>query len=186
MKQAWEIVQRKILLDRKPWMRVLAEDVRLPDGRNIPDYLHRELPDFVVILAQLSWGEIGLIRSYKHGLREVDIQPPAGYLEPGEGPLACAQRELREETGLTSPRWLSPGEFSLSGNRGGCTVHILLAKSCQIASAPVSDDLEEQEVPWLPIEQIREMWLRGSFKQLGSIAALGLALTHLEEELRPV
>jgi ADP-ribose pyrophosphatase len=41
-----------------------------------------------------------LIRQYRYAADGYVYEIPAGRLDPGEAPLACAQRELEEETGL--------------------------------------------------------------------------------------
>ena len=33
----WEVLDRKIILDAQPWLKVWLEKVRLPDGHMIPD-----------------------------------------------------------------------------------------------------------------------------------------------------
>jgi ADP-ribose pyrophosphatase len=175
----WEILTSKIVFERLPWLRVLSEDVRLSDGRVVKGYLWLESPDYAMIVPVNQKQEIGLIRSYKHGLRNIDIQPPAGYLEENEDPLPAAQRELLEETGCTSQDWQSLGTYSVSGNQGNGKAHFFLARKCIFVADPNPGDLEEQEPLWLPIPEVRSMWKAGEFLQLGSMAILGLALHHL-------
>ena len=122
---------------------------------------------------------IGLVRSYKKGVDAIDNQPPAGVLEPDEDVLTSAKRELREELGCDATSWQSLGTYTISGNYGAGKVHFYLATGAHQVVKPDSGDLEEQEVVWLPMEKVHEMWASGQMKQLGSMAALGLALSRI-------
>jgi len=160
-------------------MQLYSDDVRLPDGRQVEGYLHLETPGYAVIVPVDRQGHIGLVRSYKRGVDGVDVQPPAGVLDPGEAPLASAQRELREELGAEAQAWHPLGSYVLSGNYGAGQAHLFLATGCRTVTEPDSGDLEEQQVLWVPAETVREAWAAGAFRQLGTAAALGLALEHL-------
>ena len=48
--------------------------------------------------------EVLLIRQYRYAAEGYLYEIPAGRLDPGEAPLACAHRELAEETGYTAAR----------------------------------------------------------------------------------
>ena len=48
--------------------------------------------------------QILLIRQYRYAAEDYLYEIPAGRLDPGEEPLQCAIRELREETGCTAER----------------------------------------------------------------------------------
>ena len=178
----WRILRTKLLLDRDPWMRVYSEKVELPDGRVVEGYLRVEQPDFVSIVPVRSGREIGLIRGYKHGVGAVDMQPPAGYVEKGEDVLITAQRELLEETGCQAEAWFELGSYVVSGNRGAGKAHIYLATGCQQIVEPDSGDLEEQEVVWLSLEEVKQRWIDGKFSQMATVAALALAFNRLEME----
>lgn len=177
----WETLKRTLALDRSPWMQVFEDDVRLPDGRIIEGYLHLETPGYVMIVPVRSDAKIGLVRSYKRGVDGVDIQPPAGILEQGENPLEAAKRELKEELGCLAENWHELGEVVLSGNYFAGNAHFFLATDCRQIAEPDSGDLEEQEVIWLPLEEARASWFEGGFRQVGSVAALGLAFRQLEK-----
>lgn len=53
----------------------------------------------VAIIVQPSPRSIVLVRQYRPAIGRELWEVPAGKLEPGEDPLACATRELIEETG---------------------------------------------------------------------------------------
>lgn len=90
------------------FIRVQRDEVRLPDGKQATrEYvLH---PGAVMIVAVLPDGRLVLERQYRHPVKRVMIEFPAGKLDPGEGGLRCAQRELLEETGYTAARWARAG-----------------------------------------------------------------------------
>jgi ADP-ribose pyrophosphatase len=178
--EPWKTLRRRILLDRSPWLKVLADDVELPDGRRVEGYLRLETRDHVVIVPLTDDGRMVLIRSYKRGPDAVDLQPPAGIIEDGESPSEAAERELLEETGHASAEWTFLGRAILGGNLGGGWAHLFLAEGCRAVAEPASGDLEAQEVVLLTVHEARRAWRSGEFLQLGSVAALGRAFDVLE------
>lgn len=58
-----------------------------------------EHPGAVAIVALDDQHRVVLVKQYRHAVRAVTIEIPAGVLRPGEDPLLAAQRELREEIG---------------------------------------------------------------------------------------
>lgn len=77
--------------------------VELPDGRAALRDVVRH-PGAVAIVALTNDGRICLVRQFRPALGRVTVEVPAGKLDPGEDPLECAQRELREETGMEAER----------------------------------------------------------------------------------
>lgn len=76
-------------------------DVRLPNGTMSQRDIVRH-PGAVGIVALTDSGKICLVRQWRATLDRATLEIPAGKLEPGEDPLACAKRELKEETGMTA------------------------------------------------------------------------------------
>lgn len=88
--------------------RVLNLDldtVRFPDGSEGTLEMVRH-PGAAAVLPFLDdAGDdplILLIRQFRHAADGYIWEIPAGRLDPGEAPEACARRELREETGYTA------------------------------------------------------------------------------------
>lgn len=89
--------------------RVISLDVdtvRYPDGTTGELEMIRH-PGASAIVPFLSdpRGEdphVLLLRQYRYAASGYLYELPAGRLEPGEAPAACAARELREETGCTA------------------------------------------------------------------------------------
>ena len=176
----WRTLKRTLLLDRPPWMRVYADDVELPDGRIVEGYLRLESPSYVTIVPLDRKYRVGLIRSYKRGVDAIDIQPPAGIVEDDEAAQQAAQRELLEELGCSAHTWQALGSYVLGGNFGGGPAHVFLATGCEQIQAPDSGDLEEQQVLWLPLPEVRRRLTEGQFRQLASVASLCLAFAYLD------
>ncbi len=64
-----------------------------------------EHPGRVTIVPILPDGQVVMIRQYRHAARKTLWELPAGTLEPGEEPEACARRELVEEVGYEAGQW---------------------------------------------------------------------------------
>ncbi len=85
----------------------LDEDVvRYPDGTNgtLAIVRHSGASAVVPFLSDPHGSDptILMIRQYRHAANGYLLEVPAGRLDSGESPVACAHRELREETGCTA------------------------------------------------------------------------------------
>ncbi len=85
-------------------LEVRRDRIRLPDGAQAT----REFivhPGAVMIVPLLDDGRLLMERQWRYPLERVMLEFPAGRLEGGEAPLACARRELAEETGYHAAQW---------------------------------------------------------------------------------
>jgi len=88
--------------------RVFAVDVEQvpsPDGSGRTHEIAtiRHAP-CVVLIPVLDDGRVVLIRQYRHSVKRVLWEFPAGSIDPGEAPEAAAMRECEEETSLAPSR----------------------------------------------------------------------------------
>jgi ADP-ribose pyrophosphatase len=90
------------------FLEVRKDEVRLPDGSTATrEYIHHN--GAVAVIPVLDDGRLVLVRQYRYPLSRVLLEWPAGKLEPGESQLACAVRELKEETGYVAREWAYAG-----------------------------------------------------------------------------
>jgi ADP-ribose pyrophosphatase len=174
--QPWKTLSRKTILDDGKYLTVEAHEVELPDGRIIPNWPWVITPDFVNVVAETSEGQFLFFRQTKYAVSGLTLAPVGGYLEPGEEPLATAQRELLEETGYQADLWTALGSFPVDGNRGCGTAHFYLAQEARRVAAIDADDLEEQELLLLSRAEVEKALIAGEFKLVSWTAVVALAL----------
>jgi ADP-ribose pyrophosphatase len=96
-------------------LTVSRERVTLPNGRTVDlDIVHH--PGAAAVVPFTGEREVLMIRQYRHAAGGEILEVPAGKLDPGESPEACAVRELAEEAGQRAGRleklgwiWTTPG-----------------------------------------------------------------------------
>ncbi|MCU0920092.1 MAG: NUDIX hydrolase [Burkholderiaceae bacterium] len=96
------------VLSQGHFLELRRDDVRLPDGsRATREYVVH--PGAVAIVPLLDDGRLVLERQYRYPVGRVLLEFPAGKIDPGEDTLACARRELLEETGYHARHWARAG-----------------------------------------------------------------------------
>ena len=177
--KTFETLSRRVILDRGPRLRVETHEVRLPDGRVVPDWPWVATRDYVIVLARTREGQFLLFRQPKYGVDGLSLAPVGGYIEADEPPIEAARRELLEETGYQAGDWVSLGSFRVDGNHGSGTAHLYLAGDAAKVREPDSDDIEEQEWLWFSRDELKAALLGGEFRVLAWSATVALALLKL-------
>lgn len=170
--KSWEVLASRYVYDKRPYMTLREDHVRMANGAEISDFFVFEYPDWASVLAVTETGELVLIRQYRHGIGQVHFELAAGVVDPGEPPLASAQRELLEETGYGDGAWRLWLEASANPSTHTNTCRIFLATGVRRLREPDLEATEDISVHLLSPENALEMLQNGGVFQALHAAAL--------------
>lgn len=157
-------------------LRMDRDRIRLPNGAEATREVVRH-PGAVGILP-FKGNELLLVRQYRYPIQQAILEIPAGKLEPGEEPLVCAERELREETGY---RGTLEHLLSIYTTPGFTDEIIHLYKATDLVWDPLQADEDEflnvVNIPWV---QAKEKALAGELNDAKTI--LGIILLAGKEQ----
>ena len=81
-----------------------------------------------------------LIKQYRYAAEDYLYEIPAGRLDPGEAPVDCARRELREETGCTAERVEPLLTFYTTPGFTDEKIHLYMATRLTAGTTHLDDD----------------------------------------------
>jgi ADP-ribose pyrophosphatase len=121
------------------WVHVRVDRVRLPSGR-ITTRETVEHPGAVAIVGVTTDDMVLLLRQSHHTIGRALFGLPAGTLEPGEAPEACARRELAEETGYRAGTLTQLASYFTSPGYTDERLTIFRADDCVPAGGAIDPD----------------------------------------------
>jgi len=135
------------------------------------EYYVASFPDWCNVVAITPEKELILIRHYRHGSGEFEIEFPGGCIDKGESPVAAAVRELKEETGYEGDPPVLIGNVSpnpaFQTNR--CYT-VLIKNACKMTDQSL-DEGEDIEILKKPVSEFSEMIRSGKVNNCMIITA---------------
>lgn len=174
----WKTLDSKLAFDHK-WFKVRQDTIQLPNGKILDDYFLWPSGDVAMVVPVTVDNQFLLVQQYKHGAGDIMIEFPAGYIDPNEAPEVAAVRELREETGYTSPQLTLIGKIAHSPTKVIGHTYMYLASRIELTHTPHLDDNEEIQLILKPYEHVLAMITSGEIRTGSTITAAFLACKHL-------
>ena len=179
----WEEVSVKHLIQNK-WIDLRQSRYRFPDGTEFEPYYSYSRRDYVVIVPFDEKGDLICVKQYRHGLKEVTTEFPAGGIERNDGKeygtkepgltedaVKAAVRELSEETGYEAGKMehliTVPSNATVSDNYA----HIFVARDCKKVTSQDLDDTEFLNVLTISPGELEDLIRSGKFQQAVHIMA---------------
>jgi 8-oxo-dGTP pyrophosphatase MutT (NUDIX family) len=147
--------------------------VHLPDGKEAKREVvqHRGA---VCIVPITDDGNVLLIRQFRLAAGEALLEIPAGTLEPGETPAACAARELEEETGFRAGTLRPLFSAFLAPGYSSELIHAFLATDLMPGSTHMDEDEKVVLAP-MPLVEVQQRILDGELRDAKTIASILVA-----------
>jgi 8-oxo-dGTP pyrophosphatase MutT (NUDIX family) len=145
----WQTRSRRVVFDNGH-LHLVEDAVIMPDGAP-GNYAYVRIPWPVVGIVPLSGdGSVYLVRQWRYPWGRNSWEIPAGHGEGDEEPLAAAQRELAEETGLQAASWepLGTGYGSAAID---AHYHLFLARGLSPATNGAHRDAAEEDLVARPV-----------------------------------
>lgn len=120
-------------------LHVYLDHVQLPDGsESIREWIKH--PGASAVVPVFNNGDVMLVRQFRYPLSQVFYEVPAGKLDPGESPDRTAERELREEAGLTCAGHEYLGHYYPGIGYTDEIIHLYVAWDIREAEQRVDED----------------------------------------------
>ncbi|HZD10516.1 MAG TPA: NUDIX hydrolase [Candidatus Binatia bacterium] len=176
----WKVIDSEVVIEH-PHVEVAIETISLPDGRVINDWPIVNAHDYVNAVVFDNAGRALILEGYKHGVRRSTWQVVGGYLQPGEDPLATAQRNLLQGAGYESDDWRYLGSFVTEANRHVGVGHFFLCLNVRRVAAPLPDELEPFSLRWVTKQELHYALLDGRINIINYAMAISLGLMALHK-----
>ena len=161
-------------------VHLFRDAVRLPNGKLATREVMRH-PGAAAVVPLTRDGNVILVRQYRYPFAQVMLEIPAGKLDPGEDPLACARRELTEETGYEAEEFVSLGVFYPSVAVMDEKIHLYLARGLTFRAANLDAD-EFLNVEQRPLKELVDLILQGGVPDGKTQSAVLKAWYILQEQ----
>jgi len=119
-------------------------------------------------------------RQYKHGFGEFVLELPAGAIEPGEEPLACAKRELEEETGYVASEFEPLAEFIADPTSSTGKLFLFVARGAVPHGVRSLDPTEDIATVLVPLHRVLDEVRSGHVCSQSQVAAIYSVLDSLD------
>lgn len=148
------------------------DHLRHPTSGDVLRRLVLESVDWVNLVALDAEGLSVMVRQYRFGVGYPTLETPGGMVDPGEGPLEAAQRELREETGYTGGTWHYLGAVEPNPAFHDHLCHHFLARDVEPTHGQDLTQGEAIRVELMSEAQINEAVRSGEIRHALALSAL--------------
>ncbi len=166
----WQTLSVEEVYDN-PWITLTHRRVIAPTGKpGIYGKVHFKTTAIGVVPIDAE-GYTWLVGQYRYALDQYHWEIPEGGAPHGESALAAAQRELREETGISARRWTSLLQLHTSNSVTDELAHTFVAQDLSFGETE-PDDTEVLQLMRLPLEDAIDMAMDGTITDSLALASL--------------
>lgn len=177
----WEVTESNVKY-QDPWIRVVRDEVRRPDGKQ-GSYCVAHLKAGVCVIAVDQQQNVYLTQEFHYGVDRVTIEAVSGGRDGDEAPLATAKRELAEELGIEAATWYDLGCTDPFTANVVSPTQLYLAMDLKLGDSR-PEGTEQIELVKLPWAEVKKMVFDGIISHSPSGLCFLKADAHLRGEIQ--
>jgi len=167
----WQRLSENQVYDNA-WIGVSHHEVKTPGGSDGIYGVVKFKNKAVGVIPLDEQNNTWLVRQYRYPLEQPSWEIPEGGSPLGSDPLLCAQRELKEETGLVAQQWRQLMRLHTSNSVTDEEAFVFVASQLRQETAQLEDSEADMEVKKLSLVEAVEMALDGRITDAISVAGL--------------
>ncbi len=176
----WKVLE-STYLHKEPWLTIRKDKCELPNGNIVPAFYVNEYPDWVNAFGLTKEGKVVMVKQYRHGIEQVEIELPGGVIEAGETWQQGVEREIMEETGYLFEKLEYLGKISANPSTTNNFAHMFLATGGVKVGEQKLDESEDVEVELMTIEEVKQLVKENKMMQSLHVNCIFYALARLDE-----
>ena len=175
----WQQLKRTKIYEN-PWVTLYEDDVITPaqtkSSYSIIDFKNKAAAAIPIDSEGYTW----LVGQYRYSLNKYSWELPMGGSANAEDVLLGAQRELREETGISAKKWTEILRFDMIQSIGKEEAIVYVAQELSFGKLE-TEDTEELQLMRIHLNDAISMALNGEISDSISLAGL-FKLATLKKE----
>ncbi|MBE6405590.1 MAG: NUDIX hydrolase [Lentisphaerae bacterium] len=161
----WKSVERKKEIFRTKIFAVCSEKFKCLRTDTEIDFITLSSWNWVNVIARTEEGKILLIRQFRPGTMQEEVEIPGGCIDPSDpSPEHAAARELMEETGYAGENARIIGKVSPNPAIQGNLCFTVMIDNVKKVSEPLLEDTECIETKEFTVDEIRSMIASGEIR----------------------
>ena len=156
MVEPWQLKDERSMYRSKPF-EIIERDFLTPrDNRRFTASVLKA-PRWANVIATNDKKEILIIRQFRFGTLKIEWEIPGGVVEADETPLEAIKRELKEETGYITTKWVELGVVDQNPAIQTSQCFTFLAKNVQSVGEQSLEEFEDIDFEFLSIDDVQNL-----------------------------
>jgi ADP-ribose pyrophosphatase len=160
VKLEWDTIRSKVAWNGR--FPVLVDEIRAVHDAREMSYTYLGIGSGAVVVLALDDEDHAIcVRQYRHPMRQVVLELPAGHVDHGEDPIMAAYREFEEETGLQVRHLEHLGSYVPMPSLADFSMHMYFGHTLMPGQQQL-DDTELLEIERVPIGKLQSAIITGT------------------------
>lgn len=179
IKQKIKVIKR-IYKFKTPHFKILGETVINQTNNHVFEY-YTLIRKNAIFIIPFDGENVYFIKQYRHPIKKVILELPAGGKNPKENSIECARREIIEETGIQAKNIKKIGFFYMSPSYSSQKVDVYLATNLTIGKK--SPELTEliTNLKCVPVTRLKRLIKENGVLSGPTLSSLYIFLSNVKK-----